>query len=314
MLEKINFLNSSNPLNPWWGVIWKIVAFACYAAINTLARYLCGGSTTNLEQTLPVNVIIFFQDSFALLFLLPWIIQHHASLRQPRFIGMHFARVIFSVGAIIGWYFALFFIPQAEATALSIVGPILGVIGAKFFLKEQIGMNRFLLIWVSFSLSLCATWRFMPSFKTIHLDYGVGLGCIILSAALFAAAKLLTRKLAHRGESPQKLTAYLLILIVPFSFIPALFFWVTPSLMHIPWLALGGLLTTLAIYAVSMALTYAEVSFLAPFDFIQFILNAAMGYWIFTEIPSSWVIWIVGTFLLGNLGFLIFKFNSRRAL
>lgn len=312
MLKKINI---SNDFNPWWGVVWKIIAFACYAAINTLARYLCGGSNSNLEQTLPVNVIIFFQDSFALLFLLPWILHHKVSLSHPRFIKLHFARVIFSVSAIIAWYFALFFIPQAEAAALSIIGLVLGVIGAKWFLKEHIGMHRFLLILISFSVSLCVTWRFIPSFKAMHLEYGLGLGCIIVSAVLFAAAKLLTRQLAHKGESAQKLTAYLLILMVPFSFVPALFFWVTPSLEHIPWLALGGLLTTLAIYAVSSALTYAEVSFLAPFDFIQFILNAAMGYWIFTEIPSNWVFWVITTFLLGHLGLLLFKFNSRsRAL
>lgn len=308
MVEQTNKFFSKS----WLGVIWKIIAFAAYACINTLTRYLSGGSATDLDPVLPVNVIIFFQDSFALLLLLPWILHQHSNLRHPRFIPLHFARVLFSVSAIISWCFALFFIPQAEATALSLLGPVLGVIGAKWMLKEKINFQRSLFILISFSLSLCAAWHFMPSFKNIaswDLNYSFGLSCIILSAFLFAAAKLLTRKLANKGESPKKLTAYLLILIVPFSFFPALFFWVTPSLVHFPWLALGGLLTILAIYSVSKALSYAEVSFLAPFDFIQFILNTAMGYWIFTEVPSTWIVWVIGTLLVAHLGFLIFKFN-----
>lgn len=313
MLEqKSKFFSKS-----WLGVIWKVIAFAAYALMNTLTRYLSGGSSTDLEQALPVNVIIFFQDSFALLFLLPWILHQKTHLRHPRFIGLHFARVFFSVTAIISWCFALFFIPQAEATALSLLGPVLGVVGAKWMLKERISVQRFVFILLSFSVSLCAAWHFMPSFKSISFwdfNYSLGLSCIILSAFLFAAAKLLTRKLANNGESPKKLTAYLLILIVPFSLLPALFFWVTPSLMHLPWLILGGLLTILAIYSVSKALSYAEISFLAPFDFIQFIFNTAMGYWIFTEMPSTWIVWMIGTLLSAHLGFLIFKFNRHPSL
>lgn len=36
-------------------------------------------------------------------------------------------------------------------------------------------VTSFLLISISFALSLCATWRFIPSFQTIHIEYGVGL-------------------------------------------------------------------------------------------------------------------------------------------
>lgn len=300
--------------NPWWGVVWKIIAFACYAGINTLARYLSGASTIHIEPALPVNVIIFFQDSFALLFVLPWLLRHDADLYSVCFIKMHFARVMFSLAAIIAWYFALFFIPQAQASALSVFGPILGVLAAKFFLQEHLSWNRFFWIVSSFSIALGVSWPFMPSLSVVDSPYGWGMICVLLSTVLFAGAKLLTRSLARKGESPKKLTAYLLVLMVPFSFISALFFWVTPNLMHFPWLALGGLLTILAIYSVSMALSYAEISFLAPFDCIQFLLNFILGYWVFTEIPSHWVMWLMGCFLLGHLGFLLFHLNRRSQL
>lgn len=299
------------------GAIWKIAAFACYAAINTLTRYLSGGSSSQLEQMLPVNVIIFFQDSFAFLFFIPWLFRENLFFYKTQFLKLHFARVLFSLSAITSWSFALFFIPQAEATALSTVGPLIGVAGAKWFLKERISIKRYLLIFMSFTLSVSVAWRFMPSINLVavrNLNYSYGLICITLSMFLFAAAKLSTRALGTLGESPKKLTGYLLTLMVPFSFFPALYFWKFPLMVHMPWLILGGALTALAIYSVSKALSYAEISFLAPFDFIQFILNTVMGYWIFTEIPSKWALWILSIILCTNLTLLIFKFQRTREI
>jgi drug/metabolite transporter (DMT)-like permease len=66
---------------------------------------------------------------------------------------------------------------------------------------------------------------------------------------------------------------------------------------HWPWLILAGGLTALAIYCVSSALVYAQVSFLAPFDICQFILNTLVGYVAFTEVPAPWAIWIVLAFV-----------------
>lgn len=109
-------------------------------------------------------------------------------------------------------------------------------------------------------------------------------------------AKLATRKLAQLGETPHSLTTFLFIFIVPVSFVPALLHWSTPEIMHWPWLVAAGGLTALAIYCVSSALVYAEVSFLAPFDLCQFILNSIVGYVAFMELPAPWVIWAVVAF------------------
>jgi drug/metabolite transporter (DMT)-like permease len=99
------------------------------------------------------------------------------------------------------------------------------------------------------------------------------------------------------GETPQTLTYYLFIFIVPMSFVPALIYWVPPDMMHWPWIILAGVLTAMAIYCVSSALAYAEVSFLAPFDICQYILNAIVGYVAFMELPPSWTVWVVLAFI-----------------
>lgn len=287
------------------GASWKVAGFACYAGLNAIARYLSGGSEGALDKHLSVYEIVFFQDLFALLLLMPWIIRRGKLGLIPNHFPLHLIRVFTSAIAIISWYFALLYMPLAQAVALSVVGPLIGVIGAKWFLKEKFGWVRGTIIILSL-IGAC-TLLHPGSVLLVNKSNLKGLLFIGSAAFFFAMAKLTTRRLAQLGETAQTLTGYLFIFIVPVSFIPAMMHWVTPDFTHWPWLVLAGGLTALAIYCVSSALVYAEVSFLAPFDICQFILNAIVGYVAFTELPAPWAIWMM-------LAFIGFSLSVRKKL
>ncbi len=291
---------------PWYGASWKVAGFACYAGLNAIARYLTGGANTQLESHLPVPVIIFCQDLIALCILLPWIV-HRAKIRLiPHHFGLHLFRVVMSAAAIIAWYFTIQFMPLAQAVALSVIGPMLGVMGARWFLQEKFGWVRAGIILASLT-GACLLVH--PGSALIsNQSNQIGLLSLLCATSFFAIAKLATRKLATLGESAQSLTSYLFIFIVPVSFIPAILNWVTPLAMHWPWLLLAGALTALAIYCVSNALVHAEVSFLAPFDICQFMMNALIGYIAFMELPAPWAIW----FILALLGFSLTALRRKR--
>jgi drug/metabolite transporter (DMT)-like permease len=301
--SKITQLNSNLPgaikNDDWRGAMWKIMAFACYAALNGIARYLSGGAQSSLAEPLPVSVIVFFQDLFALIFILPWLLGNKASLIKialPDRLGLNLSRVVLSAAAVITWYLALRYLPQTDAVALSVVGPIIGVICAKIFLKERLGYLRSSIILISF---IAACWVCKPmAALIINQDNSWGLLFVLLSSLFFALAKILTRKLASTGESKYNLTAYLLIFIVPVSFVPALMFWQMPTMAHWPLLMVAGALTAAAIYCVTTALSYAQVSFLAPFDLARFVLNSVVGYLVFMELPASWAVWLVMAFIV----------------
>lgn len=279
----------------WYGASWKVAGFACYAGLNAIARYLSGGANTQLEGHLPVPVIVFWQDLIALLLLVPWIVKRAKVSLIPSHIGLHLARVVVSAMAIMAWYYTLLYMPISQAVALSVIGPMLGVLGAKVFLKERVGWLRAGIILLSLS-GACLLVKPNVAFLS-NQSNTLGLLCLVLASSFFAIAKLLTRRLATLGETAQSLTSYLFIFIVPVSLIPAMANWVMPLGAHLPWLCLAGVLTALAIYCVSCALVHAEVSFLAPFDICQFMLNAAIGYLAFMEIPSPWAIWLLIAFL-----------------
>lgn len=290
---------------PWFGAAWKIAAFACYAGLNGIARYLSGGAESGLQIHLPVSEVVFCQDLIALTLLLPWIVKYRPQKWIPQNLSLHLFRVVISAIAIITWFGVLRHMPLAEAVALSVIGPVFGVIGAKWLLGEKLSMARLGIIALAL-LGACFLVRPAHAFEA-NLHNQIGLLFLIISTLAFALAKLATRRLAQQGETAMSLTIYLFLLIVPISFVPAVMQWVQPGIEHLPWLLLAGFLTVLAVYCVSNALVYAEVSFLAPFDLCQFILNTLVGYFAFTELPAIWAVWLV-------LAFVLFSFTLRKAL
>lgn len=303
LLNRLTIIHTNNPTHSWYGAAWKIAAFACYAGLNGIARYLSGGADTALTSHLPVGVVVFSQDVIALCFLLPWILKYRPASWVPSHLGMHLFRVITSALGIITWYFVLRYMPLAEAVALSVIGPLFGVIGAKWLLGEKFGLTRA----VTIVLTLVgACFLLQPAHALeANMNNQLGLVFLLISTLSFAMAKLATRRLAQYGETAMSLTTYLFLMIVPVSFLPAALDWVTPELVHLPWLLLAGGLTALAVYCVSNALVYAEVSFLAPFDICQFILNTIVGYLAFMELPAPWAFWLV-------LAFILFSFTARK--
>ncbi len=287
---------ASDRNQPWLGAAWKIASFACGALLNGIARYLSGGGDSTLSAAaLPVYEIVFFQDLIALLILLPLYFKSF-EFKQFTHLPVHFFRGLTSAAAVITWYFALFYLPLADAVAISVVGPVMGVILARWFLKEKLKLLRIILI-SSSVLSAVFVMQTLDALKGNSTNL-IGLLFVFISALCFALAKVSTRYLAEKGCNARFLTLSLLLFIVPVSVVPAIIHWVPLELYHLPWLILAGGLTVLAIACVSKALIYSEVSFLAPFDICRFVLNAAVGYYAFTELPTISAMILASIFLV----------------
>jgi len=67
-------MHSNHHARLWQGAGWKILSMACFALINGIVRYCSGGAGALDMAPLPINVMVFFQNLFGTLCLLPWII------------------------------------------------------------------------------------------------------------------------------------------------------------------------------------------------------------------------------------------------
>jgi drug/metabolite transporter (DMT)-like permease len=271
---------------------WKVASCFCFAAINGIVRYVSGGSGDDQMASLPVYVIIFFQNLFGTLFMLPIIFNQGIKSLYTHRPALNMFRVVVAVAGVGLWYWGVYYLPLAHAVALSFTGPIFTVIGAHIFLKEKITLNRALAITVCFIGAFIVS-RPDRILMGSDLDTLGWPAFLPLGAAIaFAISKLLSRVLASQGESADSMTFYLLVFMAPISMLPAAYDWAMPVAQHWVWLIALGVLAAGAHYTLTRSLAIAEVSFVMPFGYSKIMLSAAIGYFAFGEVPKSMTLWV----------------------
>ena len=273
-------------------ISWKLMSCACFAGINGVVRHLTAIKGMPEAAVLPTSSVNFFQNIFGTLFLLPviWSMGFHR-LKSPHK-TLHLIRVVTAVAGLLLWYEAIKRMPLAQAVSLNFTGPIFTTCAAFFFLKEEVSWLRVMAI----LLSLVGA--FIISRPDIALlgDSAPSLGFAVIfpitSAVVFAFNKILTRRLAMQGESPESLAIYLLVFMTPVSGLFCLndimtgqFYW--PNFTQMGWLMCAGALAALAHLSFAKAYQLAEVTFLMPFGFLKFFMSTCIGYLAFSEWPAS---------------------------
>lgn len=296
-------------------IFWKILSCACFAALNCLIRYLKGNSSLPLSAPLPAYVLDFFQNLFAVLLLLPWLLKKRASLTiQPskNLLLLHAARVLLGLMGVGAWYAAFEYLPVAQCLALSFVGPIFTMLGASVWLKEKLSWNRQLALLLSFVGAFLVN---RPDAAIDRTQWPIWSSFLpILAAFGFAMTNLLSRKLSLQGENSEKLTWTLLVWTLPLSLIAAAQNWVFPHPEHWFWLILLGLFSACAQIAYNKAYALAEVSLLLPFGCSKHVLSLILAYLIFGELPRTAAFWLGSMVLLCSLVCLNKNFTANRQI
>jgi drug/metabolite transporter (DMT)-like permease len=99
-------------------------------------------------------------------------------------------------------------------------------------------------------------------------------------------------------DTTDRLVAWNLLTMVPLALVPAIIFWTTPSLVQLALLIVQGLIGALNMTLVTRVLSLADVSLIAPVDFLRLPLVAALAYLMFGEIPEASV-WIGAAVIFG---------------
>ncbi|MGI4850907.1 MAG: DMT family transporter [Janthinobacterium lividum] len=273
----------------WQGALWKIFACFFFAANNGVVKLL--SKTSDIGPGLSSYQIAFLQNFIGFMLMVPFIVPHGKKSLKVVSLPLHIYRVIAAFLGILLWYMALYHMPIAEAVALCFTGPIFTVIGARMYLKEEIGFYRYIGIFLGFAGAFVIT---RPDHAFMNGGHNFSWATLfpIASAVAIAVAKLLGRELGAKGESAQNLTFYLLFFMAPLSLIPALFNWTSPTSVQWLWIILLGILSAAAHYTTSHAYRIAEVTFLAPFGFARLIFSAAIGFMAFGESITSFSLWI----------------------
>ena len=226
--------------------------------------------------------VLFFRSLVGVALMVPWMVHvGRGALRTQRF-GLHFSRTALNGAAMMIWFYAIPLVPLADAVTLSFTAPLFTTVLAVLFLREVVRLRRWAAVTVGFAGILIIL---RPGFAKANL----GNLLLLFNGMIWAGAMIMIRSLT-RTESPNAIVAYLFILMVPISLVPALFVWQTPPLAALPWLVIIGAAGVAGHLCTTRAIAAAEASLVMPFDYLRLPMFVLVGLFVFGEIPDVWTL------------------------
>jgi drug/metabolite transporter (DMT)-like permease len=200
-------------------------------------------------------------------------------IRAPN-VRLHLARTIFGATGVTLMFAAVAFIPMSDATAISFLNPVFGMILAIPFLGEKVGRWRWLAAGMAFVGALILLRPGPDTFQVAAL--------LALGAALAMGFELVfIKKLADREPALQILLINNAIGCLLMS-LAVIAFWAPPTLAQWGVLVALGLLMAGAQTCFINAIARADASFVTPFSYLTLIFAGLYDWAIFAQVPD-WI-------------------------
>ena len=152
-------------------------------------------------------------------------------------------------------------------------------VGAILIFHEQVKARRMLAIAAGFVGTLIIL---RPGFQSIE----AGSLAQLIAAFFFAGSFLLAKRMTQSESSADILV--MLSIFCTLALLPgAIYFWRTPTLTEVSWLALVAVFATAGHYAITRAIAAAPLTVTQPLSFMQLIWAIGIGYWVFDEVPIT---------------------------
>jgi len=237
------------------------------------------------SENIHVLEVVFFRNLLAFIVMLPLLKSTGLAAIKMNNTRLFFMRGFVGAIGMIAGFTCLTLIPLAQATAISFSQPLFITIGATIFLGEIIKARRIAAIIFGIIGMLIIV---QPGF----ISFSFGIMLAIISALALSINALIVKKLTLT-DTPQTIIMWMVIMLIPITFIPAISVWQWPSFET--WLYLWGIaiLGTLAHFSFTKSYTMAEITSLEPIGFIKLPIIALLGWMIFEEIPGTWT-WVGG--------------------
>lgn len=270
-------------------------ASLCFGTHGPLVRFSVSEGAHPLEAA-------FFRSLMAFLLMLPWILRNRDTALRSQRPGAQILRCVFSMGGLILLVLAQARLPLAEVSALTFAAPLFGTIGAALLLGEVVRKQR----WIATLVGFAGVWVVLrPGLSDVDPLFLLPL----ISAVFIAASNLMIRSLSS-VDSPTTTVAWLAMVSVPVTLVPALFVWSWPTLAGLFWMSLLGVTALGAHICLTRAFTAAEASAVLPYDYSRLIVTSTFGYILFAEVPTIWT-WVGGAVIVGAVVYMARRGGGR---
>ncbi|MEM6579186.1 MAG: DMT family transporter [Pseudomonadota bacterium] len=249
-----------------------------------------------LLDTYSIWLLLFVRSVIAVLVLVPLITLLGAPHRiLSPFWPLHVARGVLFAGGFSLFYAAFPFMGLAEVSTIFFSAPLFTALMATIFLGEKIGWHRSGALLVGFSGVLIAMNPAAGSFNWVSV-------LPLLCAVAYSASQVIARRIGERESSLSvglQTLFFAGVAILPMGWLvntiipigpeyPHLFLQIpSPPLPYVQLVVLIGCVGMCGYILLSRAYQIAEASLVAPFDYTYLPLAAALGYFLWGEVPPQ---------------------------
>ena len=250
---------------PKLGVFYILAAILVLGSTDAIVKW----SSTNID---PVQ--IGFSRFVVSLIMVLWLVGRSqpgfAVLRTKRPVE-HAARAFCAAVELTAFYIAISLIPLPTAMSIVSASPIFGTLLGVIFLRERLRLGGWIAVFAGFIGVLLVV---QPEGE---VDSLYGTIAVLTSVVLWSFAQLFARRLSTTESNFSILFYYaiggtiILGLVTPFV-------WVNPAPLEWAAILAVGIFGCLGQYFLILALRYAPLSLLAPFEYSALVWASLYGY------------------------------------
>ncbi|WP_046079351.1 DMT family transporter [Halomonas sp. HG01] len=237
-----------------------------------------------VSDAVPLGQTVFFRSAFALLpivIFMTWRREFPRALATRKPLG-HLVRSGLGAAAMFASFAAVARLPVAEATLLAQLSPVAMAVGGVLLLGERFTLHRA----AAFALVLAGVAALVVPDLGESRGQVMGYGLGVLAALLTAGALVTVRRIS-RTETAASIAFYFVLVTALAGLATLPLGWVAVSGQTLALLVLAGLFGGAAHICMTLALRYAEVSRLAPFEYVALIWPVLADLAIFGLAPSG---------------------------
>ena len=274
-----------------------VLAISVLAVMDALIKWL--------SADYPTPQILFFRSLFGLVPLGVLVWRGGLNVLRAHSPGALAARGVIHVIAAMAFFYALRFLPLADAYAIAFTAPLFLTALSVPLLGERVGVRRWGAVIVGFGGVLI---MLRPGSSAADIHW-LGTGAALTGAFFYALMHVYTRKLS-RTESNAAIVLYATVTMTLVSGAMLPFGFVMPTLGDFVLLAVVGLLGGSSLLIMTQALRLAPVAILAPFEYTAMIWGVLLGVLVFGDLPDAWI--LSGAAVVAASGLYILHREARR--
>jgi drug/metabolite transporter (DMT)-like permease len=247
-----------------------------------------------LSATLPSTEIAWIRFLVFALIMFPAMLPVSPLYALPtKRLGLQIIRGVALLGSSLFFISGLRFLPIAEASATSFISPLFVTALSIVFLRESVGIRR----WLATAVGLIGVLIVLrPGSGAFHPAAFFP----IVSALAWACTLIMTRMMSGTERAITTMTYSAITgLCILTALVPLV--WVHPSWHDIFFGIVIGVASTVGQWIVVLAFRYADASVLAPFSYTQLLWVSILGFLVFGEVPDVWTVTGAGFIVASGL-------------